>query len=215
MRGLNTITGKRQSVGYLQVWPSIWVRDDREQILQVAWVGLEPETAGLWVQRTDHWATLPPCLLAIKDERHCFEPLQRIFCQLSPAGSIILLLNYYSISTFSFLLEHKWGTRSLCTRRANRGKTLKYIFSLTKSGVGWNWYWNPNHHQEIRAKQNCCYKVTSTNSPFRGPTCGTREGPNFSGIRHARNGVYRLIRVPATSLTPPGIFNQHRIFLDY
>ena len=50
----------RQPVGYLQAWPRIWTRDDREQIQQVARAGLEPGTAGLRVQPTDHSATLPP-----------------------------------------------------------------------------------------------------------------------------------------------------------
>ena len=47
-------------VGYLQAWPRIWTRDDREQIQQVARAGLEPGTAGLRVRRADNSATLPP-----------------------------------------------------------------------------------------------------------------------------------------------------------
>ena len=35
-------TWRRQPVGYLQAWLGIWTRDDQEQILQVAKVGLEP-----------------------------------------------------------------------------------------------------------------------------------------------------------------------------
>ena len=58
--GLKTPTGRRQPVGYLQAWPRIWTRDDRAQIQQVARAGLEPGTAGLWVRRADHSATLPP-----------------------------------------------------------------------------------------------------------------------------------------------------------
>ena len=36
-------------VGYLQAWPRIWTRDDREQIQQVARPGIKPGTAGLRV----------------------------------------------------------------------------------------------------------------------------------------------------------------------
>ena len=50
----------RQPVGYLQAWPRIWTRDDREQIQQVARAGLERGTTGLRVPRADHSATLPP-----------------------------------------------------------------------------------------------------------------------------------------------------------
>ena len=42
-----------------QVWHRIWTQDDREQIQQVAGVGLEPVTAALWVRRANHSATLP------------------------------------------------------------------------------------------------------------------------------------------------------------
>ena len=56
--GLKTPTGRRQPVGYLQAWPRI--RDDGEQIQQVARAGLEPRTAGLRVRRAHHSATLPP-----------------------------------------------------------------------------------------------------------------------------------------------------------
>ena len=35
-------TWRRQPVHYLQAWLRIWTRDDQEQILQVAKVGLEP-----------------------------------------------------------------------------------------------------------------------------------------------------------------------------
>ena len=45
-------------MGYLQAWPRI--RDDGEQIQQVARAGLEPRTAGLRVRRVYHSATLPP-----------------------------------------------------------------------------------------------------------------------------------------------------------
>ena len=58
--GLKTPTGRRQPVGYLQVWPRIWTRDNRVQIQQVATAGLEPGTAGLRVRRAEHSATLPP-----------------------------------------------------------------------------------------------------------------------------------------------------------
>ena len=58
--GFKIPTGRRQPVGYLQVWPRIWTQNNREQIQQVARVGLEPGTAGLWVRRADHSATLPP-----------------------------------------------------------------------------------------------------------------------------------------------------------
>ena len=57
---LKTPTGRRQPVGYLQAWPRIWTRDDREQIQKVARAEHEPGTAGLRVQRADHLATLPP-----------------------------------------------------------------------------------------------------------------------------------------------------------
>ena len=47
-----------QPVGYLQAWPRISTRDDREQIQQVARAGLEPGTAGLRVRSPDHIDTL-------------------------------------------------------------------------------------------------------------------------------------------------------------
>ena len=53
-------TGRRQPVGYLQAWPRIWTRYDREQIQLVARAGLEPRAAGLRVRRADHSATLSP-----------------------------------------------------------------------------------------------------------------------------------------------------------
>ena len=56
--GLKTPTGRRQPVGHLQAWPRI--RDDGEQIQQVARAGLETRTAGLRVRRAHHSATLPP-----------------------------------------------------------------------------------------------------------------------------------------------------------
>ena len=42
--GLKIPTGRRQPVGYLQAWPRIWIQEDREQIQQVARVGLESGT---------------------------------------------------------------------------------------------------------------------------------------------------------------------------
>ena len=60
IRLLKIPTGRRHPVGYLQAWPRIWTREDREQILQVARAWLEPGTAGLRVRRADHSATLPP-----------------------------------------------------------------------------------------------------------------------------------------------------------
>ena len=60
--GLKTPTGRRQLVGYLQVWPRIWTRNNWEQIQQVARAGLEPGNAGLQVRCTDHLAMLPPIL---------------------------------------------------------------------------------------------------------------------------------------------------------
>lgn len=46
----------------LQTWPRIWTRNNREQLrqVQVTRAGIEPGTARLWLQQTDHSATLPP-----------------------------------------------------------------------------------------------------------------------------------------------------------
>ena len=44
-------TGRRQPVGYLQVWSRIWTRDDQEQIQQVARARLELRAVGLRVRR--------------------------------------------------------------------------------------------------------------------------------------------------------------------
>lgn len=57
---LKTPTGRRQAVGYLQLWPRIWTRVDREQIQLAVRGELEPGTARLRVRRSDHSATLPP-----------------------------------------------------------------------------------------------------------------------------------------------------------
>ena len=59
----------RQPVGYLQAWPRILTRDDREQIQQVARAGLEPWTAGLRVRRADHSATLPPYFFSLNNAK--------------------------------------------------------------------------------------------------------------------------------------------------
>ena len=59
MTGLKTPTGRRQPVGYLQVWPKIWTWDDQEQIQQVARAGLEHGVVWLLVWRADHSAMLP------------------------------------------------------------------------------------------------------------------------------------------------------------
>ena len=58
--GLKTPTGRRQPVGYLQVWPRIWTLDYREQIYQEVRAELEPGTADLRVRRAAYSATLPP-----------------------------------------------------------------------------------------------------------------------------------------------------------
>ena len=58
--GFKTPTGRKQPVGYLQEWLRIWARDDREQIQQVARVGLEPGTARLRVRRALTTRPLPP-----------------------------------------------------------------------------------------------------------------------------------------------------------
>ena len=47
----------RQPVGYLQEWPKIWTRDDREQIQQVA---RSPDFV-YDALINDHSATLPRC----------------------------------------------------------------------------------------------------------------------------------------------------------
>ena len=49
---------------YLQAWPRISTRDNREQLQQVARARLDPGTTGLRVRRADHTATLPTKLEA-------------------------------------------------------------------------------------------------------------------------------------------------------
>ena len=46
-------------VGYLQDLPRIWTWEDRELVQQVARARLEPQLTRLWVQCSDHMATLP------------------------------------------------------------------------------------------------------------------------------------------------------------
>ena len=46
-------------VCYLKAWRRIRIRDDREQIQQMARARIEPGTAGLRVRRADYSATLP------------------------------------------------------------------------------------------------------------------------------------------------------------
>ena len=58
--GFKTPAGRRQPVGYLQVWPRIWTLDYREQIYQEVRAELEPGTADLRVRRAAYSATLPP-----------------------------------------------------------------------------------------------------------------------------------------------------------
>ena len=53
-----TPTGRRQPVGYLQAWPRIWSRDNREQMHQVTRARLEPGAAGLRVRSADLSAML-------------------------------------------------------------------------------------------------------------------------------------------------------------
>ena len=57
-----------QPVGYLQAWPRISTRDDRENIQQVARAVLELGTAGLRVRRADHIDTLRPSFAKAKTD---------------------------------------------------------------------------------------------------------------------------------------------------
>ena len=84
-------TGRRQPVGYLQAWPRIWTRDDREQIQQVARAELKPGAARLRVRRADHSATLPPVI-----RMHKFRRQQRLVKQVV---SLILSI-FVTLGTF-------------------------------------------------------------------------------------------------------------------